>query len=462
VASFPGMTAGAEGLLETMWQAVNGEPDDAPTVEFTGHEVVRSAFAVTDFAAAAVGTAAFALARFIDAAAVAPLPGVSVDRSFASAWFGLSLRPEGWELPPVWDSIAGDYEGNDGWIRLHTNAAHHRRAALRVLGTAEDREAVVQAVHRWGVVALQEEIVDAGGCAAAMQSVESWRQHPQGRAVAAEPIVDATPTNPGPDQRWRPHPDRPLDGLRVLDLTRILAGPVATRFLAGYGADVLRIDPPEWDEAIAAEVTLGKRCARLDAKSAAGLERLHGLVSEADVVVHGYRPGVLAALGLSEDERDSIRPGLIDVSLDAYGWSGPWLARRGFDSLVQMSCGIADHGRIWANSERPTPLPLQALDQATGYLMAAAVLKGLTVGLTTGRGWRARCSLARTAQLLIDEASISIGGDEADLHNVATAAEVEATSWGPARRVAAPAKVAGAPMWWDRPATRLGSSPPQW
>ena len=172
-----------------------------------------------------------------------------------------------------------------------------------------------------------------------MLKLESWRHHPQGRAVAVEPLVEVTPTNAAPVQRWRPHLDRPLDGLRVLDLTRILAGPVATLFLAGYGADVLRIDPPQWEEALAAEVTLGKRCGRLDAKSAAGLERLRGLVSEADVVVHGYRPGVLAALGLSDDERDLIRPGLIDVSLDAYGWSGPWAARRGFDSLVQMSCG---------------------------------------------------------------------------------------------------------------------------
>ena len=243
-----------------MWQAVSGEPDDAPRVEFTGQEVVRSAFAVTDFAAAAVATAAFALARLIDAAAVAPLPGVSVDRSLASAWFGLSLRPEGWQLPDLWDPIAGDYEAEDGWIRLHTNAARHRAAALRVLGTAEDRESVGRAVHRWGVVALQEEIVNAGGCAAAMQSLESWRHHPQGRAVAAEPLVEVTPTSAAPDQRWRPQLDRPLDGLRVLDLTRILAGPVATRFLAGYGADVLRIDPPRWDEALAAEVTLGKRC----------------------------------------------------------------------------------------------------------------------------------------------------------------------------------------------------------
>ena len=267
-----------------------------------------------------------------------------------------------------------------------------------------------------------------------MQSLESWRHHPQGRAVAVEPLVEVTPTNAAPVQRWRPHLDRPLDGLRVLDLARILAGPVATRFLAGYGADVLRIDPPQWEEALAAEVTLGKRCGRLDAKSAAGLERLRGLVSEADVVVHGYRPGVLAALGLSDDERDLIRPGLIDVSLDAYGWSGPWAARRGFDSLVQMSCGIADHGRIWANSEKPRSLPLQALDQATGYLMAAAVLKGLAGRLTTGRGCRARCSLARTAQLLIDDASMSIEGDEVDLPDAPTAAEIEATSWGPARR----------------------------
>jgi hypothetical protein len=451
----------AADLLNSMWQAVSGEQDGAAQVEFTGDRVVRSAFAATDFAAAAVATSALAVAGLLEAAG-APSPHVVVDRTLASAWFASSLRPQGWHPPPAWDPVAGDYEAKDGWIRLHTNAQRHRKAALRVLGSPNDPEAVSRAVHRWSAEALQEEIIAVGGCAAVMHSVAAWRAHPQGMALASEPLLEANTTSAASDQRWQPDAGRPLRGVRVLDLTRVLAGPVATRFLAAYGADVLRIDPPGWDEAIASEVTLGKRCARLDAKSAAGLEQLRRLVADSDVLVHGYRPGVLAGLGLSEDEREAVRPGLIDISLDAYGWTGPWRSRRGFDSLIQMSTGIADRGRIWRCSDRPTPLPFQALDQATGYLMAAAAIKGLAVRMTTGSGWRVRCSLARTAQLLIDKANFSVDRKEVNLDEASTAGEIEMTSWGPAKRVAAPAAVAGHPMWWQRPAVNLGSDLPQW
>ena len=188
---------------------------------------------------------------------------------------------------------------------------------------------------------------------------------------------------------------RPLAGVRVLDLTRILAGLIATRFLAGFGAEVLRIDPPNWDEpTIAPEVTLGKRCARLDLSGAGGRERWLALLSQADVVIHGYRPDALERLGLGVETRRRARPGLIDVSLDAYGWTGPWAGRRGFDSLVQMSSGIAEEGMRRASAEIPTPLPAQALGHATGYLMAAAAVRGLSASRASGEGSLVRVSLA--------------------------------------------------------------------
>ena len=181
-------------------------------------------------------------------------------------------------------------------------------------------------------------------------------------------------------------------------MTRVLAGPVATRFLAGFGAEVLRIDPPVWDEpGVVRDVTLGKRCARLDLRRAADRVLWETLLARADVLVHGYRPRALAGLGLDAARRAALCPGLVDVSLCVYGWSGPWAGRRGFDSLVQMSGGIAEAGmRIFAR-DRPTPLPVQALDHATGYLMAAAVVRGLTARSTGRGGTRVRVSRARTA-----------------------------------------------------------------
>ena len=173
-------------------------------------------------------------------------PSVEVDRRLASLWFASSLRPEGWRVPPAWDAVAGDYPTRDGWIRLHTNAPHHRAVALKILKVLEaspKRAAVAASVAGWRALDLEHAIVEAGGCAAEMHSLEEWAVHPQGRALAAEPLVHMRETDAGPSPAWSVSRTRPLEGVRVLDLTRILAGPVATRFLAGFGAEVLRIDP---------------------------------------------------------------------------------------------------------------------------------------------------------------------------------------------------------------------------
>ena len=295
-----------------------------------------------------------------------------------------------------------------------------------------------------------------------MRSVPEWAPLRRARAVSAEPLIalaDAGKTS----SAWRPTADRPLAGLKVLDLTRVLAGPVATRFLAGCGADVLRIDPPDWSEpAIEPEVTLGKLCARLDLREAPDRARFERLLGEADLVIHGYRPEALEALGYGEAARRALNPGLIDVCLDAYGWTGPWRNRRGFDSLVQMSTGIAAAGMAWRGAEKPVPLPVQALDHATGYLMAAAAVRGVTQRLVAGRATSAKLSLARTAALLV---GLTRDPPEATPLSPADAdygAAVEATDWGPAQRALPPVAVAGAPIVWRRPARRLGSATAAW
>ena len=430
----------ADELTTTMWQAVAGSTAK-PGVRFLGHGGVPSAFAATEFAAASIATAGCAVARLVEVS-TGRSRDLIVDRGLASAWFAGSLRPLGWEHEPIWDPLARDYETADGWVRLHTNAPHHRSAAVRSLACAAEPNAVAEVVRRLTAEEVETAVVEAGGCAAALHSFEEWSSHEQGLAVAGEPLVDVeVASNSSGRKTWQPNPHRPLSGVRVLDLTRVLAGPTATRFLAGFGADVLRIDPPTWEEATAPETTLGKRCARLDAKSPTGLARLRMLIAETDVVIHGYRPGALEALGLGADEREAIRPGLIDVCLDAYGWHGPWRQRRGFDSLVQMSIGIADAGRRWAGSERPTPLPFQALDHATGYLMATAAVWGLTERLLHGRGLRARCSLARTGVMLVSQTPDDAVRQTIDVRRAPTSDEIEQTSWGPAKR--APPAVAG-------------------
>jgi hypothetical protein len=440
-------------------------PAAAPeVVVFGGVGDLPSYFATTDLAAASVGAAVLAVRELMVAQGVAA-GAVRVDRRLASLWFGWSIHPVGWERPPLWDAVAGDYATADGWIRLHTNASHHRAAALAVLGCAPEREAVARVVASWRGEELETAVVGQGGCAAVMRPAAAWREHPQGRAVAAEPLIAlaAAPAGIGAERGWAATPSRPLAGLKVLDLTRVLAGPVATRFLAGYGADVLRIDPPGWNEpGVIPEVALGKRCARLDLTRSADRAIFESLLAEADVLVHGYRADALERLGYGAQMRRRLNPGLVDVALDAYGWSGPWAGRRGFDSLVQMSCGIARHGMQAQGAGKPVPLPVQALDHATGYLMAAAAVRGLLYRLNENRAMQARLSLARVARLLADtppdgSAQAMAASGEADL-----APALEQTEWGPARRYRAPAGIDGAPMRWDRPASSLGSAAPRW
>jgi crotonobetainyl-CoA:carnitine CoA-transferase CaiB-like acyl-CoA transferase len=462
------------------------------TVQPAGAGSLPSAFDVTGLAVASMAAAGTAVAQLSGRLGVRT-PQVTVDRALASAWFGLSFRPDGWELPPAWDSIAGDYPCADGWIRLHTNAPHHRAAALAVLGLPAhaDRARVSLAVAARQGEELEAAIVAANGCAAVMRSRQQWLDHPQGAALAAEPLVlwgrerrvppfgrhDAGPRRRGsgpsagsglgdgvlvgsvaPGGIATPH--RPLAGVRVLDLTRVIAGPVATRFLALYGAEVLRIDPPDWNEpALEAEMTLGKQCARLDVKSPSGLARLEELLAGADIVIHGYRPDALDRLGLSDEALAERHPGLVNIALDAYGWDGPWALRRGFDSLVQMSCGIAHAGMEHFGRDRPFPLPAQALDHATGYLTAAAAIDAWRERLD-GRVRNARLSLARTA---VDLMRTGPSLDAADLPaDESFAWEPENTVWGPGHRLPQAVTVDGVPAWTSVEARGYGSAEAAW
>ena len=455
-------------FLENMVCALSGEDtrDNRKTASFTctgsGTGDLPSWFAVSDLAAASIGAAGIMLAQYASSRSGAR-PTVTVDRRLASLWFGMTLRPEGWQLPSPWDPVAGDYRTRDGWIRLHTNAPHHREAALSILGKPADRTALEPAVEKWDADDLEAAIVEAGGCAATMRGLAEWQDHPQGASVVKEPLIDWRTFDPVDAPLREVRDVRPLAGIKVLDLTRVLAGPVAGRFLAAYGANVLRIDPPDWDEpGVIPEVTLGKRCAELDLKTRENRAVFERLLAGADILLHGYRPGALAGLGFDPDTMRRINPGLIDVSLNAYGWSGPWSGRRGFDSLVQMSSGIADYGMRMSGAVKPVPLPVQALDHATGYLIAAAALHALDQNNATGQVLSARLSLARTAHLLSASRRTDTGkGFEPETEEDIDPG-IEETDWGPARRVRFPLDIAGMAPSWDYPAGALRSSIADW
>ena len=467
------LSAPERAILADLWASLGGPPETLESVVVAGEPGgLPSVYRVGESACAQVAAATLAVAELFAVRSRTPRRRVRVERRHVVAAFRSEryLHLASGARDP-WDPIAGDYEAEDRWIRLHTNYANHRRAVLEVLGTPADRDAVARAVRGWKAEELETKVVEAGGAAAAMHTAAEWNVHPQGAAVALEPLVDARRADdggaPAPFETLaRVAPKRPLDGVRVLDLTRVIAGPVCTRFLAAHGAEVLRIDPPGFEEvgALLGDTTGGKRRAALDLRSEEGRRTFRGLLAEAHLLVTGYRGDALSKLGFDAKALRADHPGLVIASLDAYGWTGPWASRRGFDSLVQMSAGIAARGAEVARSPRPSPLPAQALDHGTGYLLAAAACRALTQAVQ-GDGVRdVRLSLARTAHWLMRLGEAAAPGGSFDFSREHAAPWLETTDsvWGTLQRVRAPGEIEGLSAFWTEPPGPLGSDRPAW
>jgi CoA-transferase family III len=306
----------------------------------------------------------------------------------------------------------------------------------------------------------------AGGCVVAMmRSHEEWFDLPHARALAALPLISIEKIGEAAPRPW-PAGDRPLAGLRVLDLSRVIAGPVAGRTLAVHGADVLLISGPNlpaipW---LTIDTGRGKLTSFVELKSQQGKSNLRDLLAQADIFSQGYRPQALAALGFSAQEAARISPGIVYASLSAYGQAGPWAERRGFDSLVQTATGFNHAEGQAAGVEGPKELPAQMLDHATGYLMAFGAMMAKARQSREGGSWHVRVSLARTGQWLWNLGRVADGFKTEDLKGDAVSPFVEdmSSGFGPLRAVCHSAALSKTPAFWTRPAMPLGSDPPQW
>jgi crotonobetainyl-CoA:carnitine CoA-transferase CaiB-like acyl-CoA transferase len=312
------------------------------------------------------------------------------------------VRVDG-EVPgEIWNAFSGFYRtGDDRWIQLHTNFPHHLARTLAVLGTTEDRDAVVAAIAERDGEELETALAEAGACAALGRTRAEWLAHPQGAAVQGLPLSFVEP-RAGSSRPLPADPAQPLSGVRVLDLTRVLAGPIATRYLAAHGADVLRVSSAELPEINAAlpDTSMGKRSTFLDLHDDGDRNAFRELVRAADVLVQSYRPGALAAIGFGPDALAELQPDLVTVSISAYSRVGPWSPRRGYDTLVQTASGIALAEAEAFGSERPRHIPVSGLDHATGYFMAAEAMRALARRVTEGGGTHIDCSLAQTREWL--------------------------------------------------------------
>ncbi|HET7772589.1 MAG TPA: CoA transferase [Burkholderiaceae bacterium] len=456
-------------------------------VDLTGAEpALPSSFACGAAAQTSMAAAALAADALAQVRGAAPAR-LAVDMRAAAIEFRSEryLRVDGAPPPDLWDRIAGAYRCGDGrWVRIHTNFPHHRDGVLALLGCDYDKAAVAAALQRWTAEQFETAAAERGLVVAAMRSLAEWDAHPQGQAVAAQPLLEITRIGPG-----RPAPlgrlvqnAAPLSGARVLDLTRVIAGPVAGRTLAAYGADVMLITSPGLPSIapLVIDTGRGKRSAALDLNDPAQHATLQQLAARADVFLQGYRPGGLAARGFSPQQlaaqRGADAPGIVVASLSAYGRTGPWADRRGFDSLVQTACGMNDaearahlawqgrpHDDLGAQPD-PRPLPAQVLDHASGYLLAAGIAAALARREREGGSWRVEVSLAQTAQWLRGLGRQPEGFAAIDPDQAAVADCLIEEDSGFGRLTVVRHAVQSTPAWpaAARPSMPLGSHPAAW
>ncbi|MGH8663670.1 MAG: CoA transferase [Burkholderiales bacterium] len=396
---------------------------------------------------------------------------IDTRQATASLRSGHYLVMEGQPVDFGRHTIMGVYPAKNGrWNYLHCNFPNHREAALKVLGVPEDRDAVRKAVAQWDAQELEEAIIAAKGAGGMVRTMAEWAQHPQGIAVAALPLMEIIKIG---DSAPEPLPagDRPLSGVRVLDLTRVIAGPTCARTLAEHGADVLKITGAHLPSLGRQEYDTGhgKLSAHLDLREAKDVETLKGLVRGTDVFSQGYRPGALGNRGFSPEALAELRPGIVCVSLCAFSHAGPWASRRGFDTVIQTVSGITHRqGELFPGAEPgPQFYPVSAIDYLTGYLMAVGAMVALARRAREGGSWLVRISLAQVGRWLVSRGEVP----QAELKNVQkefTPAELERwamtsdTPVGRLRHLAPVLQLSETPPRWARPTVPLGHHQPVW
>ncbi|HKA63076.1 MAG TPA: CoA transferase [Methylomirabilota bacterium] len=460
--------------LRTILPVAGLPPDLARSVEVTGgaDPILPTSFRIGETGAGALAAVGLAVSE-LWALRTGRRQQIAVDtrQATASLRSGHYLQMDGAAMSTDRNTIMGVYPARDGrWSYLHCNFPNHRAAALQVLGVPEDREAVRRAAAGWDALALEEAIIAAKGAGGMVRSMEEWARHPQAAAIASLPLLEIVQIG-GSAPEALPEGDRPLSGVRVLDLTRVLAGPTCARTLAEHGADVLKITAAHLPNLGYQEYDTGhgKLSAYLDLREPKDVETMRGLVQEADVFSQGYRPGALAARGFSPKTLAALRPGIVIVSLCAFGHVGPWASRRGFDTVVQTVSGITQRqGHLFPGPEPgPQFYPVSAIDYITGYLMAFGAMVALARRAREGGSWLVRISLAQTGRWIVGrgevpESRLADVPKEFAPEEIARWSTTSDTPAGRLRHLAPVVQLSETPARWARPSVPLGYHEPAW
>jgi hypothetical protein len=456
-------------VVADLWRLAGGDPAALDHLKLSGSDpVLPSSFRVGTAAQASIAAAGLAAAELHHHAGAAR-QHVSVDMRHAAVEFRSEhyLTVDGAAPASYGNPLFGAYRAGDGgFVRLHMNFPHHRASVLKFLGCAPTRAAIEQALQKWQAVDFETQAYGQGCVVAAMRSPAEWAQHPHAAAVASMPPLRIERIGDAPP-RSLPAGSRALSRLRVLDLTRIIAGPVAGRALAAYGADVMRISAPnlpfiDW---LVKDTSRGKLSAYADIATSEGRDALQRLASDADIFLQAFRPGALAARGFGPEDLAALRPGIVYGSLSAYGDAGPWASRRGFDSLVQTATGFNfSEAEAAGVAEGPKELPCQALDHATGYLLAFGVIMARLRQASEGGSWLVRVSLAATGRWIwnLGRAEGGFACQVPSRAEVEDLLETSVSPFGAMRAIRHAAQLSATPAGWRRPSVPLGTHPSTW
>lgn len=394
--------------------------------ELVGSPGLSSAFDVDTIVANSVGAAAVAIAEVGVSRGQAPAP-IVIDGPLAGVSFAGHVLVEG-QAPPKWADLSGYYEtGDERLIQFHCNFDHHAAGVVDLLGGVAERKVIEKHVRTWSAGELETALIERDMIAAKLRTLDEWNGHPHALATADLPLLrmeqigDADPVE-HQTLSGNTSATTALQGVNVLDYSRVLAGPVAGQTLAAHGANVLRISSPNLPSVeICLQLTgAGKRNAEVDLGTEHGQATMSDLLKSTNVWIDAYRPGALASKGFSPTQAAEHKPGIVIVQLSAFDWTGPWAGRRGFDSIVQSTTGVVDAGTVASASSSPMPLPVQALDYATGHLAAFAAARALQHQAQVGGSWLVRLSLLRTRNWLVGlggptpfvPQAVSIGGGQ--------------------------------------------------
>jgi len=395
--------------------------------------------------------------------------GVAVPQAAASLISFTFLRVDGRPLPGN-DSVARSalvalHQCRDGrWIHLHGATPKLQAGTLKVLGCEAEPAEVAAAVGRWDSSELEDALAAEGTCGAIVRTASEWATHPQGQAVGALARVEVTKVaegEPGPVGDGL----RPLGGVRVLDLTRVLAGPTHGRVLAEHGADVLLVNSPTLPNVpgFVIDTSHGKLSTFLDLDEPADTTRLLELLGTADVFAQGYRSGALERRGLGVEDVVEVAAkagrGIVYVTINCYGDTGPWRTRPGWEQLAQSVTGLAAaHG----TPEQPVLMPAAACDYTTGYLAALGTMAALWRRATEGGSYHVRASLCQTGMWLERGGPLYDRSGATGLGGLGGWMTESDTPWGRLSHLAPVARMSDTPPQWERPSSPLGSDPPRW